>query len=314
MRVAILDPRIQTPGLSLVLNTPDYYIIGHNNTYDLDKYPSRFYKLYNFNYREDLNTLTSENYDVLCIVYAIKDFNDVTRPDVQHHLKHVMNILSTNTFKKVVVFDNHDEDYDPIKMYPQLNADVWFKRNYSSTVTYPNNVIPFPFLIFGHICPLWKVLKLNLNETPKVDRLLWGGGIYGSGSPQYLSRGYIANSLGSYLTIVDVPNRVYLEELSKSKFSLDMNGCGDPNIRTFEILASNSLLIQQFKYLIWPFENGDAFSEETIFKTPEECREKVDALRNDDVLYKKCLDNQLYIKNKYFTVEWLNAYITRYLS
>ena len=34
MRVAILDPRIQTPGLSLVLNTPDYYVIGHNHGYD----------------------------------------------------------------------------------------------------------------------------------------------------------------------------------------------------------------------------------------------------------------------------------------
>jgi len=314
MRVAILDPRIQTPGLSLVLNTSDYYVIGHNNTYDLDKNPSKFFNLYNFNYREDLNSLTSENYDVLCIIYAIKDFNDPSRADVQHHLKHIMNILSINTFKKVFVFDNHDADYDPIKMYPQLQADMWFKRNYSSMKSYPSNVVPFPFLIFGHICPLWKVLNINLNEIPKIDRLLWGGGLFGSGSSQYLSRSYIANSLGSYLTKVDVPNNVYLQELSKSKFSLDMNGCGDPNIRTFEILASNSLLIQQYKYLIWPFENGDAFSEETIFKTPEECRIKVDTLYNDNALYKKCFDNQQYIKNKYFSVEWLNKYILSFLN
>jgi hypothetical protein len=104
-----------------------------------------------------------------------------------------------------------------------------------------------------------------------------------------------------------------MEELARSKFCLDLNGLGDPNIRTFEVLCANSLLIQQYKNLVWPFDSGDAFSEETIFKTPEELIDKINALRSDDELYNKCYRNQLYIKNKYFTADWLRLYILRYI-
>ena len=88
-----------------------------------------------------------------------------------------------------------------------------------------------------------------------------------------------------------------------------MNGAGDPNIRTFEVLCSNSLLLQQHKEFVWPFENGDSFSEETIFKTPEEFFLKLKHLRENESLYIKCFENQTYIKNKYFTKEWLREYI-----
>jgi spore maturation protein CgeB len=102
-----------------------------------------------------------------------------------------------------------------------------------------------------------------------------------------------------------------VKEVAKSKFSLDINGNGDPNIRTFEILSTDSLLIQQWKYLVWGFENGENFSEETIYKTPEECLEKIQVLQRNPDLYKKCLENQLYIKNKYFNAAWLASYITK---
>ena len=309
MRSAILDPRIQAPGLYSVLKDSDYYVIPYDGNYDLDKTPAKFHSLYNFHYKEELGQIHANNYDILYIVYAFKDFNDPNRADVQHHLYHIQSILSKNTFKKVVCFDNHDDNYDPVKEFSGIQANTWFKRNFSALVTYSENVFSFPFIIFGHVCPLWSILNINYVEENKINRLLWAGGSYGNTQNYYLPRNYILHNLNDYVTQIEVPNDIYLKELSKSAFSLDLNGLGDPNKRTFEILCANSLLIQQHKYLIWPFDSGDNFMSMTIFQNPDECKSKVDSLRNDSELYTKCFNNQLYIKNKYFTVEWLSSYI-----
>lgn len=63
---------------------------------------------------------------------------------------------------------------------------------------------------------------------------------------------------------------------------------------------------------MWGFDN-EGFSEETVYKTPEECLDKIQRLRADPDLYAKCLANQLYIKNKYFNAAWLASYIERSL-
>lgn len=316
MNIAILDPTMYAPGLHYIFNS-DYYLIKYDGRFNcnIETTPENFFHTYKFNYREDIISINCNNYDILFIVYPLRSFNDKTRLREHYHLEIIKNILINNKFNKVVVFDNHDYNYNPVNEVPEIQADIWFKRNYSIDINYSDNVISFPFIIFGELCPLWKVLYLNYTCEYKIDRILWAGCKAGPNSttPFYTSREDIINYLNPYLTIINVPNNVYLEELSKSKFSLDLNGNGDPNIRTFEILCSNSLLIQQYKKLVWPFDSDDNFSEETIFKTQEECLEKINILRNNLELYKKCLDNQMYIKNKYFTVAWLSSYIKKYL-
>ena len=90
-----------------------------------------------------------------------------------------------------------------------------------------------------------------------------------------------------------------------------MNGVGDPNKRTFEILAHGSLRISEYNNLKWPFE--ETFSEETIFKDDTDFFEKIDALNNDNAIYIKCLTNQLNIYNKYFNKKWIKEYIMKFL-
>lgn len=308
-KIAILDPRIQAPGLVTLFPKADYFIISHNGVYDLDKKPYKFYNDYQFNYREDIENINSSNYNILFLVYAVNDFAQKERADVQFHLEKILNILSKNKFEKLVVFANDDHERDPVLECPYINADVWFKRNYSKKIKYCENVVPFPFLIFGWVCPLWKLLHLNIIENEKLDRILWAGSVYGQVHADYLPRDYILESLLSYVTQKDIPENKFMQELAKSKFCLDLNGFGDPNKRTLEIMCTNSLLIQQYKHLVWPFEDEDAFSEETIFKTPEECFDKIEALRENNELYENCLENQIYLRKKYFCKEWLTNYI-----
>jgi hypothetical protein len=95
--------------------------------------------------------------------------------------------------------------------------------------------------------------------------------------------------------------------LRTSKYSLDLNGVGDPNKRTFEILSQGSLLISEHNDLKWPFQ--ESFSEETIFKNADEFISKITKLNSDNELYRKCLYNQLDIYNKYFNKKWIKEYI-----
>ena len=59
--------------------------------------------------------------------------------------------------------------------------------------------------------------------------------------------------------------------------------------------------------LKWPF--NEEFYEETIFKTPEELILKINNLENNQDLYKKCLENQQNIFNKYLNIKWIKEYI-----
>jgi hypothetical protein len=319
MRIAIVDPRIQAPGLIKLFPEADYFAINYRGRYDLHKNPNRFYSLYGFRYREDLEALKGENYDALFIVYACHDFRDKTRADVQHHLEKLLEIVNRNTFKQIVVFSNDDSPFDPAAECNYLKANIWFKRNFQTTTKYSSNVFPFPFIMFGPLCPLWRILTKTYSNPEKIDRVLWAGNITPSHGANrhkdYASRRDLINSpMQDHITTVNLSNKDYMQELSRSKFALDMNGEGDPNFRTFELLMTDALIIQQFKYLVWPFNDGDAFCEETIYKTPAEFVEKLERLRTDPALYDRCLRMQKHIKEKYFTQEWLRNYVMKHIG
>ena len=84
MKIAILDPRIQAPGLTKLFPEADYFVVNHNGNYDLDKTPNRFSSTYGFDYREDLESITGDHYEALFIVYACHDFKDKGHRNQSH--------------------------------------------------------------------------------------------------------------------------------------------------------------------------------------------------------------------------------------
>jgi hypothetical protein len=99
----------------------------------------------------------------------------------------------------------------------------------------------------------------------------------------------------------------YMEEMGKSKFALDLLGCGDPNIRSFEIFSTGTLRIAQRSNLKWNFDED--FAEETYFDNEIDLLRKIFRLADDDELYKHCLQQQQYIVNKYMNVNYLKKYV-----
>ena len=105
----------------------------------------------------------------------------------------------------------------------------------------------------------------------------------------------------------------YISLMSKYTMALDLNGMGNPNKRTFEILNTRSLLLRQSNHLVWPFDNGEQFSTKNVFNDGPELASIISSLQ-DTQLYNELMDNQNYIYDKYFTKEWLRSYILRFLQ
>jgi hypothetical protein len=152
------------------------------------------------------------------------------------------------------------------------------------------------------------------SEVEKIDRVFFSGTIFNHIDEQYgvyRSR-YIFKDLLYELDIyTSLSYEEYMKKMCMYKFSLDLLGVGDPNKRTFEILASGSLRIAQRNNLRWPCDME--FCEETLFSTAEEFYKKMKILKNNPEIYKKCLDRQEQIY-KYFTKGWCRDYINTILE
>ena len=307
MRIAVIDGVNQDIGLNILFPKADYFI---NNT-ELDKSSSM--KYYNIvpNYNWEL--INDKNYDYIFIVIALYDAKPGTKfykQNIYDILQREIKIINENNFKKVFVFDNYDYDYDPNDILSNEKINLFFKRNYNKNKQYKNNVIPFPFIMFGEISIIEKI-ENSFFHKEKMNRIFFTGSLFIHDDTQinyYRNRNAIYNEIRNYIYNPGyLRYNDFLQMLRKSKFALDLNGVGDPNKRTFEILSQGSLMISQYNDLKWPFE--ETFSEETVFKNAAEFITNITKLNTDDKLYQKCLENQMNIYNKYFNKNWIREYI-----
>ena len=321
MRIAIIDGVNQDIGLKILFPEADYFInnIELNKTNSLQKY--------DIDMKTDWSIINDNNYDYLFIVVSLYD----AKPGVKFYKQNIFNILNkeitiinNNNFKKVFIFDNYDYDYDPNTIITHLTKkiDKFFKRNYNKKRNYQSNVVPFPFIMFGQTALIEKLdSKINNPNTESINRVLWAGGLYTHIDHEY-EYPWIRDRTEIYSKICFLDKNIlynpgylayhiFLNEINKSKFTLDLLGVGCPNMRTFEIISTNSLRIAQYSDVVWPFE--EQFSEETIFKDATEFVAKIHALNQNPELYRKCLENQHNIVNKYFNKNWLKDYILNYM-
>lgn len=311
MRIAVIDGVNQDIGLNILFPEADYYI---NNT-ELDK--SNNMRSHNINPKYDWSLINDTNYDYLFIVIALYDAKLGTKffkHNIYDILQRELKIINENNFKNVFIFDNYDYDYDPNEIIQNDKISLFFKRNYNKTKIYKNNVIPFPFIMFGDVSLIEKIEHTDYSVF-EHNRVFFTGGLFIHDDPQinyYRDRKTIYNKINKYIYNPGYLNyNDFLQAVRTSKYSLDLNGVGDPNKRTFEILSQGSLMLSQFNELKWPFE--ETFSEETIFKNENEFVNNLIKLNANDELYKRCLYNQLYIYNKYFNKKWIKEYVLNHI-
>ena len=317
MRIAIIDGINQDIGLNILFPDADYYI----NNVETNKLINM--KSYNITPKYDWSHINDTNYDYLFIIISLYDAKPGTiffKQNIYDILERELKIINENNFKKIYIFDNYDYDYDPNEIINNEKVTLFFKRNYNKTKIYKNNVVPFPFIMFGEVSIIEKLDNIICNldnsyktyKTPDTRKKVFFTGSLFVHKNEDIN--YCRNRVEIYVKLskyIYTPDKLkyndFLREIKISKFCLDLNGVGDPNKRTFEILSQGSLMISEYNDLKWPFE--ETFSEETIFNSKEEFIQKFSHLVNDENLYMKCLKNQNHIVLKYFNKEWIKNYI-----
>lgn len=320
MRISIIDTVNQDIGLKLLFPEATYYIYNSEKCTINSRIVS--YKKYNFVPKIDWSNINDNNYDYVFIILACYDILPTTpyyKENIKNIFDKITNIINNNHFKFVGLFDNYDFDYDPNDFINNSKINIFFKRNYSKTKTYKSNVVPFPFIMFGEKSLIEKCDTELVNEIEyfkeKKHRIFFTGALFTNKDYHYnmnRDRLYIYNKIKNIIYNPGVQNyNNFINTLRDSKYSLDLLGVGDPNKRTFEILLSGSLMISEYNDLLWPFDNNETFSKETIFKNENDLFNVINELSADKDLYLKCLKNQYTIVKKYFNKGWLRNYITK---
>jgi hypothetical protein len=318
MKIAIIDGLNQDMGLKILFPDADYFI----SKIEFDKTTSL--QNYNIEMKTNWSIINDKNYDYLFIIIALYNAKKGTThysQEIFDILQKELIIINNNNFKKVFIFDNYDYDYDPNTILQNNKINLFFKRHYNKNKYYQKNVIPFPFIMYGPISMIEKIdskFPIISNEN-KLNRVFWSGSLFchiDKDYPCIVDRRLIYSQIISYnnngiFNPGMLPYHIFLSEMNKSKFSLDLLGVGYPNKRTFEILTTNSLLIAENNDVLWPFP--EQFSEETIFKNPTDYIEKLNKLAQNNELYIKCLANQQNIVDKYFNIIWIRNYIYEYM-
>jgi hypothetical protein len=316
MRIAIIDGMNQDIGLKILYPNADYYV----KNLEFDK--SHSFNKYHIKPIFDWSNINDNNYDCLFVIIALYDTICNTKfykENIKIILDNILEIINKNNFKIIAFFDNYDYDYDPNTIVNNSKINFFFKRNFNLNLSYCDNVIPFPFIMFGNYSIIEKFDELVLYSDyfkKKQNRIFFSGSLFIHDDPQYKvykNRNIIYNKIKSYIYNPGMLNfNQYINELRNSKFGLDLSGVGDPNKRTFEILMSGSLLISQKNNLKWTFD--DNFSSDTIFENEKDFYEKINLLMNDDELYLNCLKNQYNIVIKYFNNHNIKKYIENFIK
>jgi hypothetical protein len=310
MKIAIIDILNQDLGIKIIFPEAEYFVFY--DEFDKDKGLKR----YNINKRYDIENINDKNFDYLFIIIPLLNTTEAHYYDkIAIAYDKVLCIINENNFKKICLFDNYDYDYDPSLYAKTDKIDIFFKRNYSSIIDYKPNVFPFNFFSFGYYSFMELIEEKKRLENPnRENRIYFSGTLFNHSDDEfkvYRNRNIIFNQIYNYLYLPNYMNNVplddYLNDIHNSKFSLDLNGVGDPNRRTFEIISQGSLKLGEFNNLKWCF--NDNFCEETIFKDSQDFISKITKLIENPDLYKKCLDKQNEIVEKYFNKHYLRNYL-----
>lgn len=324
MKICVIDPASHFPSLKILFPEAEYFahepdaFFTYVSTSHYTKEQLR--NEYGFDYRTDWNSITSKNFDVVFIVAPFIDYYNVVTtsltPHVDRMLYTLQQIIKTNTFKKIVLFDVHDYDYDPNDVNKSLPVDFYFKRNYDNTKKYRSNVFPFPCMMFVKPCVLGLVLHTNIDYTmPRINAPMWAGAIYNHidtnfTPPKRRMRKDIFDQIQHTLIVYSgLPHTKYMEKIRTHTILVDLLGVGDPNKRLFEGLSNGTLVMTMSCDLNWGFSDGDDFHPDTKFRTAEEYFLKLNRLLSDKQHYINCLTLQNHLVSKYFTRESLSRYI-----
>jgi hypothetical protein len=328
----ILDPLTHAPHLKFLIPNSLYYTRDKTASYPNGHYSSKlFEETFKFNFIQEENLIDSKNiFKNIFIILPVLSTEKKHQGDQATVWIELFNLLFNRFVNKVtgkvIIFDNHDADYNPTDYLSKFNFkhDIIFKRTCSNRnkLRYQENIYTYPFIMCTINDPMYNLFNTQLIKfnSNKINKIFWAGSLFkhdeewdNNNISEHCDRTIMLNSISSKTpNIVDinsVPYSLFLSTISSYKYALDLRGASRLNKRLYEILTTDTLVFAERIDVIWPFDEGDKFSEECFFSDATELYNNYLKLENNNDLYKKCLENQKYLVKKYFNNKWLWEYI-----
>jgi len=326
----IIDPYIHCPYLYYTLDKCEYTSPIVNNT---PRYYSKesFKNKYDFCYTTNIDY--EKKYDICFIVFPLLDIDPRHEP-TRHRstFPFLKKLTQSIRADKIIIFDNHDYAYVPEKkLLEDLKFNFILKRNFHCNFSYDNRIKPFHFLdCCGKIDSIFLLINRQKykNITEEKNNKIWfSGSIYNHNDNIfncYTSRKKIYKFIKKSKKIRFVSNMQhaeYLKNIGNYKYALSLMGCSSWGTRHFEILVQDTVLFSQRcdttpdpKNHVFPFEEGDSFSEFNFFDSYEDLIKKYDILENDLEKYREVLKNQKLVIEKYYNYTNIKNYIFKLIS
>jgi len=332
----IVDPLSHAPHLKYLINNNIYFTKekchgylngGHYSSSDI-------LSNFNINLQNELSKLqNTNNFENMFLVMPVLSTEERHQGNKYYiwinKFQNIYDYFINKINGKIIIIDNHDYDYEPSVYLNKFNFkyDIILKRNYSyrNKHRYNSKTKPYPFIMCTSNDPFYKIFNTPIIQNDilnKNNKIFWAGSSFNHNEEwdnnniySHANRTYILDSIQKYYSnILDnkkVPYNIFLSTMASYKYALDLHGCSPHNKRFIEILSTNTLVLAERTDIIWPFEDGDKFSDECFFEqgNHDDLYRIYNNFENNDELYKKCLENQLYIVKKYFNNEWLWNYI-----
>lgn len=330
----IIDPLCHVPHLKYVINNNIYFAKEKSDGYLNGGHYSSSEILTNFNInlQNELtklqNTHNFKNMFFIMSILSTEQMHQGNNYSIWINMyQNIYNNFINKINGKIIIIDIHGYDYEPSCYLDKFNFkyDIILKRCYSNRNKhrYNSKTKPYPFVMCTSEDPYYKIINepiIQNNILNKNNKIFWAGSSFKHDEEwdnnnifSHTDRTYILDSIQKYSSnIIDIKKihySIFHSTIASYKYALDLRGCSHNNKRFIEILSTNTLVISEKPDILWPFEEGDNFSVECFFSTPDELFEIYNKFENNPELYKKCLQNQIYIVEKYFNNKWLNNYI-----
>jgi hypothetical protein len=220
-------------------------------------------------------------------------------------IKSCYELLETISYEKVCIFDSGDYPFYDDDWYVSngYNFDKVFKVEYRKIAEkdYSKKVVSFPYMLFGLPCATKYLLdNYNPKNMPHINSCYWGSGVLlNQLSAEKGMEWILHDRLNFFNQIQDnlvTHDRVSFDEfmntISKYKFFCILNGSGKVHRRLWEGLTFNSIPIIQKNDIIYPegmYEPDDYL----YFETPEEFKNKLEELQQNQKLYTDLMQKQM---------------------
>jgi hypothetical protein len=333
MKHLILDPFQHAPYLKYVYgNDCDYMSVFVTGIRWIQPYSNiqEFIGMYGFEplqYNIDDSKLENK-YDTIFIVYPLDILDEEKHPlnynQFCDFIKEIQQKIHNKVHNKFIIIDNSDLANDKTIELQKIGIvpSFIFKKDYNKNIEYSPFIKYYPYGVMGKNDCMTILNNKRLNNSKVSDKIFWSGSINSTKDLKYYlnyDRKYWIDNCPEIYNLPFDGNPSYgssnfLNTMSSFKYSCYLKGYSGLSRRFYEIMAVNSLMFIEKTDTKLELESELLYNPECEFDSLEKLNQIYNNINNDYIMYNKLLEKQNYIRDKYFSYQYIRQYIDKIIN